>query len=171
MRWFLPYLRRGSASVLLSAGLVASAGCDRARVFEENHDFKDYAWRAEEKPEFRFVITDTAARYVVNFNVRTATDYPFYNLFVKLKLSDSAGHVVSHLRHELNVRDPQTGRPLGDGLGDIFDQQVSALRGVRFAQAGTYHVEVEQNMRLSVLPQVMAVGVRIAREAPSAPAH
>ena len=149
------------------AGL-ATGGCDRDRVFEENRDFKDYAWRVSEKPAFPFVITDTAARYTVYLNVRTTASYPFYNIFVKLALTGPDKQLISRRLHELNVRDQSTGRPLGRGTGDIFDYQVAALRGVRFARAGTYRAELEQYMRLGVLPDVMAVGVRVARETPAA---
>lgn len=164
------HLRRWGAAALGAALLVAAAGCDQARVFEENRDFKDYAWRVAEKPSFKFAITDTAARYTVALNVRTTTSYPFYNLFTKLTLTGPDGQVVSRRLHEMNVRDPQTGEPLGDGAGDIFDQQFTALRGVRFRRAGTYHAELEQYMRRGTLPDVMSVGVRVARETPATPA-
>ena len=145
-------------------GLLGSSGCDRDRVFEENHDLKDYVWRVAEKPAFTFAITDTATRYNVYINVRTTTSYRFYNLFARLTLTGPDGQLVSRRLHEMNVRDPQTGKPLGDGSGDIFDNQFLALRGVRFARPGAYRAELEQYMRLTTLPDVMDIGLRVARQ-------
>lgn len=153
---------------MLLLTLTTFGSCDRAEVFEENRDLKDYAWRVTDKPAFPFAITDTAARYTVYLNLRTTASYPFSNLFVFLTLTAPDGQIASRLRHEMVVRD-ETGKPLGDGLGDIFDQQIVALRGVRFHQLGTYRAELEQNMRLGVLPDVMSVGMRIARETPLPP--
>ncbi|MBC7448575.1 MAG: gliding motility lipoprotein GldH [Hymenobacteraceae bacterium] len=154
---------------MLFLGVLIGTSCDRNRVFEENRDLSNYAWRVAEKPTFLFAITDTAARYTVYLNVRTTASYPFYNLFAKLTLTAPDGQRISRRLHEMNVRDAQTGRPLGDGAGDIFDHQFVALRGVVFPRAGTYRAELEQYMRLGVLPDVMSVGVRVAREIPVAP--
>ena len=151
-------------AALLVVGSLIAISCDRTRVFEENRDLKEYVWRVGDKPTFAFAITDTTLSYTVYLNVRTTTSYPFYNLFTKLTLTDPNGQVLSRRLHELNVRNPQTGEPLGDGAGDIFDQQVAALRGVRFSRSGTYKVELEQYMRRGLLPDVMSVGVRVARE-------
>jgi gliding motility-associated lipoprotein GldH len=145
-------------------GLLTS--CDRNRVFEDNLDLKDYAWRAKEKPSFSFPITDTTARYNVYLNVRTTTGYQFYNLFVKLTLVGPDNEPISRRLHEMNIRNPQTGEPLGNGAGDIFDNQFLALSGLRFRKAGTYKVDLEQYMRLAVLPDVMDVGIRVARQSP-----
>lgn len=160
---------RIAVSSLLAALLLAVTGCDRARLFEDNHDLKDYVWRVAEKPSFTFPVTaaDTAARYTIYINARTTTSYQFFNLFAKFTLTGPDGHVLSRRLHEMNVRDQATGQPLGDGAGDIFDNQFVALRGVRFRQIGTYRADLEQYMRLGVLPDVMSVGVRIARETPA----
>ena len=158
-----------STSLLMSLLVAGLPGCDRDRVFEENREMKDREWRLSDTPTFAFAITDTAARYSVFLNVRTTAGYQFYNVFVKLRLTGPNGQIISQRLHEMNVRDPQTGEPLGDGAGDIFDHQFQALRGVRFGQAGTYRAELEQYMRLPTLPNVMDVGIRVARETPGAP--
>ena len=158
-------MRRALFGLLVAlATLGPLGGCDPARVFEENRDLKDYVWPVDEKPTFAFAITDTAARYTIYLNVRTSTSYRFHNLFTRLTLTGPGGEIIDRHLHELNVRDPQTGEPLGDGAGDIFDQQVVALRGVRFRRPGTYRAELVQYMRLGTLPDVMSVGIRVARE-------
>lgn len=147
-------------------GLVALlAACDPNRVFEQNIDFPNNSWDVQQKPTFAFAIQDTAARYDVYFNVRHASAYGFYNLYVKHTLTGPAGPVGPPLLHQLLLMDAKTGEPKGSGTGDIYDIQLLALPRQRFARPGTYTLTLEQYMRQDQLPGVMAVGVRVARHA------
>jgi gliding motility-associated lipoprotein GldH len=163
-------IRRFIFGLTVAASGLLLGGCDRNRVFEENTDLKDYVWRIEDRPTFSFPITDTAARYTVYLNVRNTTSYQFYNLYVKLTLTGPDGSIVNQKLHRVILLDPQTGEPLGDGTGDIFDHQFVALPHMRFSKVGTYQVVTEQYMRVSVLPDIMAIGVRVERDAPAAAA-
>ncbi len=144
----------------LLGGLTA---CDPNRVFEQNIDFPKYSWDVQQKPAFAFAIEDTTARYDVFFNVRYASAYGFYNLYVKHTLAGPAGPVGPPLLHQMLLMDPKTGEPKGSGTGDIYDLQVLALRNQHFSKAGTYTLTLEQYMRQDQLPGLMAVGVRVAR--------
>ena len=147
-----------------AAGLLGLlAACDPNRVFEENTDFSDYSWDVQQKPAFTFTIEDTTARYDIYFNVRHASAYGFYNLYMKHTLVGPAGPVGPPLLHQMLLMDPKTGEPKGSGTGDIYDQQVLALPNQRFAKPGNYTLTLEQYMRLDQLPGLMAVGVRVAR--------
>ena len=141
-------------------GLTA---CDPNRVFEQNIDFPKYSWDVQQKPAFNFAIEDTTARYDVFFNVRYASAYGFYNLYVKHTLKGPAGPVGPPLLHQMLLMDPKTGEPKGSGTGDIYDLQLLALRNQRFSKAGNYTLTLEQYMRQDQLPGLMAVGVRVAK--------
>jgi gliding motility-associated lipoprotein GldH len=143
-------------------------GCDANRVFEKNTDFDNYSWDVQQKPSFAFQIEDTTARYDVYFNVRNASAYGFYNLYVKHTLTGPAGPVGKPLLHEMILMDPKTGEPKGSGTGDIYDHQILALPKQRFARPGTYTLTLEQYMRQDQLPGLMAVGVRVARHSAEA---
>ncbi|MGI4884229.1 MAG: gliding motility lipoprotein GldH [Janthinobacterium lividum] len=144
-------------------GLLVLAGCDPDRVFEENTDFPNNSWDVQRKPAFSFAIADTAARYNVYFDVRNASVYPFYNLYVKATLTGPSGRVGAPLLHQMLLMDPKTGEPRGSGTGDIYDHQILALPRQRFAQPGNYTLTLEQFMRQDQLPGLMAVGVRVAK--------
>ncbi|OGX90287.1 gliding motility lipoprotein GldH [Hymenobacter coccineus] len=150
-------------AVVGALGLLALAGCDPNRVFEENTDFPNNSWDVQRKPAFSFAIADTAARYDVYFDVRNASAYPFYNLYVKATLTGPGGRVGAPLLHQMLLMDPKTGEPRGSGTGDIFDHQILALPRQRFAQPGNYTLTLEQFMRQDQLPGLMAVGVRVAK--------
>ncbi len=151
-------------SLAVAAGVLTLTGCDRNRVFEENTDLKDYVWRVTDRPTFSFPITDTAARYTVYLNVRNTTSYRFYNLFAKLTITRPDGSIMRRKLYNMNLLDPITGEPLGKGTGDIFDHQFVAIQHLKFPQVGTYKAVTEQYMRVSVLPDIMAMGLRVERE-------
>ncbi|HEX8326158.1 MAG TPA: gliding motility lipoprotein GldH [Hymenobacter sp.] len=153
--------------VLRLAAVVGLLGtltaCDPNRVFEENIDFPNYSWDVQQKPAFSFAIEDTTARYDVFFNVRHASAYGFYNLYVKHTLTGPAGPVGQPKLHQMLLLDPKTGEPKGSGTGDIYDIQLLALPNQRFAKAGTYKLTLEQYMRQDQLPGLMAMGIRVAK--------
>jgi gliding motility-associated lipoprotein GldH len=143
--------------------LFVFTACDPNQVFEKNTDFDNYTWTVQQKPSFEFEIQDTTQRYDVSFNVRNASMYGYYNLYVKHRLLGPDGKQISMLLHQMLLMDPQTGEPRGKGTGDIYDHQFLALRNQRFSQPGTYKIVLEQYMRQDQLPGIMAVGVRVAK--------
>ncbi|WP_232341606.1 gliding motility lipoprotein GldH [Hymenobacter ginkgonis] len=152
------------------AGALLLSACDPGRVYEENVDLKSpagdpYVWDVQQRPSFTFTIADTAARYNIYFNVRNASGYGFYNLYLKHTLTGPGNRPVGQpLLHQMVLMNPKTGEPLGAGAGDIFDHQFLALPHQRFAQAGEYQLTLEQYMRQNQLPGIMAVGVRVAKD-------
>lgn len=161
-----PLLAR-QAALLLVLLLPLLSACDPNRVFEQNIDFKNYSWDVQQKPSFTFQIQDTTARYNVYFNVRNAASYGFYNLYLKHTLTGPAGPVGQPRLHELLLMDPKTGEPRGSGTGDIFDHQLLALPHLKFRQAGSYTLTMEQYMRQDQLPGLMAIGLRVAKVMPA----
>jgi gliding motility-associated lipoprotein GldH len=162
MPTLLPRLAARRWPVLLALAALATLGaCDPNRVYEENTDLKSptgdpYVWDVQQRPNFTFAIAD--------FNVRNASAYGFYNLYLKHTLTGPDGRVVGQpLLHQLVLLDPKTGEPLGAGAGDIFDHQFLALRNVHFARPGNYKVTLEQYMRQNQLPGIMSVGVRVVK--------
>ncbi|NML67811.1 gliding motility lipoprotein GldH [Hymenobacter sp. RP-2-7] len=165
-RIFASYRAAGLA-VLASVALLTA--CDPNRIYEENVDLKSptgdpYVWDVQQRPAFTFNIADPAARYDVYFNVRNASGYGFYNLYIKHTLTGPTGRLVGPaLLHQLVLMNPKTGEPLGSGAGDIFDHEFLALRQVKFPRAGTYKLTLEQYMRQNKLPGIMDVGIRVEK--------
>ena len=137
--------------------------CDPNRVFEQNTDFPSSSWDVQQKPAFTFAIADTAARYDVYLNVRYASAYSYYNLYLQASLVGPAGPIGPPMLHQLLLLDPKTGEPRGKGTGDIYDLQALAMPVQHFARPGNYALTLEQYMRQDQLPGLMAVGVRVAK--------
>jgi len=138
-------------------------GCDEQRVFEKNLDLAGNQWYIDTVPSFSFRIDDISIPYNIYYNVRNAVNYPYYNLYVTYYLQDSSGKQLSSALQNLVLADAKTGKPLGDGLGDIFDHQVLSLKEYRFPYAGTYTFRIRQYMRQDPLPLIMSVGVRVEK--------
>ena len=137
--------------------------CDPDRVYEQNHTIPNNQWYIDSIPSFTFTIDDIKTPYTIYYNVRNANSYPYYNLYLTYYLLDAEGNQLSARLQELTLLDPKTGKPLGNGLGDIFDHQIVALPNYRFPKAGTYTIKLKQYMRQDPLPAIMSVGIRVEK--------
>jgi gliding motility-associated lipoprotein GldH len=146
-------------SVLCLGFLLSS--CDKNRVYEQNKDFENNNWKIADVQEFPFEIKDDSKSYNIYFNIRNAVFYEYYNLYLKHTLTGPDGKLISTNLHELFLMDKKSGKPLGDGSGDIYDHQILALKNQRFPQKGTYTLKLQQYMRRDPLPGIMSIGVRV----------
>lgn len=152
---FLQYL-------FLSCILISLIACDSKRVYEQNVDIPDYIWDKENPIYFDVPIVDTVSLNNVYINIRNASAYGFSNiyLFLDTKYPDNT---ISRDTIECILAD-QAGKWLGDGSGDIWDNQILFKKNVRFKQIGTYKFRYEQAMRMPKLPMIMDVGLRIEKQ-------
>ncbi|MBD0259510.1 MAG: gliding motility lipoprotein GldH [Cytophagales bacterium] len=144
--------------LLLIGALFA---CDPVRLYEKNQDLEEYQWYIDTIPTFQFEVKDVSVPYNIYYNIRNAAAYPYYNLYITYYLSDNTGKILTSRLQELTLMDPQTGKPLGDGMGDIFDHRILSVGNYRFPRPGTYTFKVKQYMRKDPLPGIMSVGVRV----------
>lgn len=148
--------------IILLFALLFFTACDKNRVFETNTDIPDSLWDAGHKVSFDVPINDTVSPHNVYVNVRNTGAYPFRNLFVFLDTKFPDG-VVKRDTLELILAD-NSGKWLGDGAGDIWDNRILFKKGVRFPISGNYTFTFEQAMRMPKLPFIMDVGLRIEKQ-------
>lgn len=161
------------------AFLLLLAACDEQRVFEQNKDIEDYAWHKDSVVSFQVNIQEPEIPYHIYYNIRNGLSYPAQNLYLQIEIADSAGRAIASDLNNIELFDRQTGKPYGDGLGDIFDHQIPVYRDFTFPHAGNYHVNIQHKMREtdrgimkgSHLPFIMSIGIRVEKTEETAPAQ
>jgi gliding motility-associated lipoprotein GldH len=144
---------------VLSVFLIFS--CDPHRLYEKNIRIPDGIWIRNKPVRFEVVVEDTTAPHNLYINVRNTGMYPFSNLYIFVTTIAPSGHTIKDTVQI--ILSDEKGKWLGDGLGDIWDNQRLYKERVRFAQKGRYIFEYEQAMRLEKLPFILDVGLRVEK--------
>ena len=145
--------------VLLFLSVILLTSCDKSRVFEKNIKIPNYEWDMNNVLRFEVPITDTVRAYNMYLNMRQASGYSFSNLYLFFSVHSPDGKQERDTV-EIKLAD-ETGKWLGDGLGDIWDNKVLFKRNFHLPLAGTYIFEMEQAMRVNPLSYIMDAGIRI----------
>lgn len=147
----------------LVAVIFWMSACNSNVVIDEQSDIQEGLWHLDSLVAFQFDIEDTTAAYQIQYNVRYAVSYPYYNLFLKYYLEDSTGEMLSSELQEIILFDKKTGEPLGEGMGDLFDRAVPVMMDQKFSYAGAYSFKVKQFMRMEELPGILSFGLKIEK--------
>lgn len=148
---------------MFSIIILAVACADPGRVYEKNIDFKQNLWLADSIASFEFEVTEVDSDYNLYYNVRNSISYPYHNLYVQYTLEDSLGNIQSKALQNMDLFDPVDGKPLGSGLGDIFDHRILAIPNYQFQEPGWYRFKIQQFMRQDSLPLILSVGLRVEK--------
>lgn len=139
-------------------------GCNTETIYEKNHDFSNKFWHVDSVPAFNFRINDADIPYDINYHVRNTDAYPFYNIYFKYYLQDSAtNRELASAMENLILFEPKTGKPKGGGLGDIFNHDYTILENYNFDTTGTYQIKLEHFMRRDTLPEIISVGISVQK--------
>ncbi|GAB4000531.1 hypothetical protein GCM10028807_53810 [Spirosoma daeguense] len=147
--------------------LLLAVGCDTNAVYKEYADIEGGKWYIKNAPSFTFEIADTTTSYNIYYNLRNSLSYGYYNLYLTRYLRDASGKEIESRLDELILMDPKTGKPNGDGLGDIFDHKFLMKRNYRFPKAGKYTMEIRQYMRQDPLLNILSVGITVEKAGPA----
>ncbi len=151
--------------ILLVALLVI--GCDTSAVYKEYTDIEDGKWFIKNAPSFTFGIKDASVPYNIYYNLRNSLSYGYYNLYLTRYLRDAGGKEIESRLDELILMDPKTGKPNGDGLGDLFDHKFLMKRNYRFPKPGQYTMQIRQYMRQDPLLNILSVGITVEKAQPT----
>ncbi len=152
---------KNSILILLFILSAFLASCDPNRVYEENIEIPEVIWNRKNIVPFVVNIEDTLALHNVFVNVRVVGDYAYSNLFLFITTEYPNG-TASKDTVECILAD-EKGDWLGNGSGEMFDNQILFKSNVRFKQKGKYTIKYEQGMRVENLPAILDVGLRIEK--------
>lgn len=156
-------LKTSSFIFVMCSLLFATVSCSSKIVIDEQSDIQEGLWHLDSLVVFDFEVEDTTSVYEIQYNVRYAVNYPYYNLFLKYYLEDSTGQILSSELQELILFDKKSGDPLGEGLGDLFDRSVPVFEDRKFSYQGQYTFKVKQFMRMEELPGILSFGLKIQK--------
>lgn len=144
---------------LLTALLVS--GCtDPNAITDQNTSIENRNWSYANRIKNDVKIDDVSVPYNIYINLRVTGDYRYSNIFVLLRRNGPG--VNSLTRFEIKLAEPD-GRWLGKGSGNLYSYQVPVITNFKFPAKGTYHFQVEQNMRDNPLHEVSDVGLRVEK--------
>ncbi|HEX8546429.1 MAG TPA: gliding motility lipoprotein GldH, partial [Cytophagaceae bacterium] len=101
--------------------IVFLSSCKDNRVYDNIIPLPPDGWKANYSLHFDVDIKDAKKNYTLMYNVRFANTYEYYNLYVRYQVLDSTGRLISKKLQGMDLFNPKTGKPNGNGLGDKFD--------------------------------------------------
>lgn len=157
-------MKKFLASIIIC---LAFASCDSNAIYKSIIDLKDSNWYIKNEPTFTFEVEDETIPYNIYILVRNASPYSFNNLYLTRYIYGADKKELSVRLEEMILFDPKTGKPLGDGLGDIYDHKFLSSANFKFPKKGKYSIKLKQYMRQDPLQNIMSVGVSVEKAVPS----
>lgn len=144
-----------------AATTLLASGCkDPRTVLDQNEELPNRNWTYTNKIKYDVDIEDTTTAYNLCLNLRVTADYKYSNLFTLIGEGIKGTHKLRYTRYEFKLANPD-GEWLGQGSGNLYSYQIPFKTDYHFPHKGTYHFEIEQNMRNNPLHEVSDVGLRI----------
>jgi len=145
--------------LLLASFLLLLPACSESFLYEKAYEPSNELWTYEEPLVFDFNIPDTSESYTFYLDIIHAVDYPFQNLYTKIKTvypdQDDRSDVLSlELSNELGL---WQGNCKSKYCKVRIPLQVDAL----FSATGAYQLELNQFTRRDSLPGLKSLALRI----------
>jgi gliding motility-associated lipoprotein GldH len=154
-------MKLSDAILPVTLSVLFLVSCDPGRVYEKNIRIPEGIWTQNYPVHFEIIVEDTITPHNLYINVRNTGMYPFSNLYLFVTTTAPSGHTIKDTV-QIILAD-EKGKWLGNGFGDIWDNQRLYKEHVRFAQKGKYIFKYEQAMRLERLPFILDVGLRVEK--------
>jgi gliding motility-associated lipoprotein GldH len=136
--------------------------CSSDRIFEDYQGMESLTWAVSDTVSFEFT-PENNEKAVSTIGIRYNDNYEFHNLYVRFLLKDSLGQPMVDSLLNINLFDVKTGKPLGDGFGNIFTKYDTLPMEQIY---DNQHVKIQfiQYMRKEELEGIEAVGLKIIGE-------
>lgn len=144
---------------LLFLMAVFSISCDRNTIFDETINVDEKGWYKNDLARFDVIIEDSISSFNYYLNIRHSVDYRYSNLFVFMNTTYPNGN-ISHDTIEFVLAD-KSGKWFGKGWGEIKDNSILLVQGIKFPLKGAYTFQIQQAMRVDTLMGVSNIGIRI----------
>lgn len=155
-------LKKANRVLGLMLVITLMASCNRNVVYKSYQEIPDMIWNTDYQTKFDFEIIDTTSFYEVDILVRNASVYPSSNIWLFIHQVSPDGNIKTDTL-ECILAD-ETGKWLGDGMGDIWDNDIPWRVNYKFDNSGKYTYLIEHEMRTHLLPGIMDIGLLIKKQ-------
>lgn len=130
-------------------------------MYEQYSAIPNKGWHKDSSAVFDVPISDSSTLNNLYINLRNTSSYPFSNIYLFIKVTAPSGVFTRDTVEYILV--DQYGRWNGKGFSKMLDNRLAYRKFVRFPQSGIYRFEVQQGMRMDVLPHITDIGLRIEK--------
>jgi gliding motility-associated lipoprotein GldH len=153
-----------SLGLIVLLELLFFACGDSNVVLDETSNFPSSGWIQKKTIQFEVNVSDTLTKYAMYVVVRQNNAYPFYNLYFSPSIVNAEGKTVQKGLAEAILYDPKTGKPKGDGFGDIYEKKFLVYSALKFPHKGKYKIQMQQSMRVDTLAGMVSLGLLLEKK-------
>lgn len=128
-------------------------------VFEQYKSIPKYKWYLNDTISFDVDIKDTLNYKNIFINIRNSTLFPKSNIWLFVNTTDTKGQIISDTIN-CYLAD-KTGKWLGSGFGDIFDNSFVLKENILFPHKGKYHFDIIHGLRDNPIKGINDIGLKI----------
>lgn len=155
-------VRKLTAIFALCTILFLNSCTDENVVYDQNTTLPEEGWYYKNRATFDIDLTDSTHYHNFFVNLRITTDYEYSNMYILMYLKTPSGD-SSARRIDLNPLAASDGKWLGKGSGSIVSYRIPIVEKFVPKPTGTYHFEIEQNMRTNTLKEVVNIGMAVEK--------
>jgi gliding motility-associated lipoprotein GldH len=156
---------RITALLLGLSGFFLSA-CQTVDLYEKNVSIPAHEWKSSFKPQFRFLIKDTAA-YELYIVIRHNEKYAYNNIWLNLSTQFPGDTTIRTVPYELPLANNEGWIGKETAMDDLYEHRIlitPANQPIIFPRPGEYIFTIAQIMREDPLRHVLNVGLRIEKK-------
>lgn len=155
-----------SLGLIFLLELLFFACSDANVLLDETTSFEeDLGWVQKQPVRFDLQVEDTLSTYTMYVIVRQNNAYPFYNLYFTPSIINAKGKTIQKGLAETILYDPVTGKPKGNGFGDIYEKKFLIYSNLKFPKKGKYQIQLAQSMRVDTLEGIVSMGLLLEKKA------
>lgn len=139
----------------------ALSSCGNDSLYENHKELENGFWSKDNLQSFEIEIA-TPQSHSIYYHLRYTIDYDYCNSYMRYKIISPTGKLLTQKMKLDTLFDCQTGKPLGEGFGNIYNREFELVPTFNFSEKGNYKIELEQMMRKDSLEGIQTVGIRIA---------
>jgi len=154
-------LPRNIGFLLLLIVSIHMVSCDSNTIYNENIIVDEAGWYKNDMARFDLVIKDSMEAYNFYVNIRHSIDYRYSNLYLFMNTTYPNGN-KNRDTIEFVLAD-KTGAWHGNGWGELKDNSILLVEGIRFPLNGAYTFQLQQAMRVDTLKGISDIGISIEK--------